>query len=104
MSEYLQLPEGVERSDGFWADFWIVRVGSQLFAQGYIHAPGRGDEIISLVQQRLQQEADLRREVVIHEYTAANKASKALIERTVGYKRKKFANGHEIYQCVYNPK
>lgn len=103
MSEYLQLPEGRDRRDDFWADLWIMSEGVRLLANAYIFAPGRGDEIFAVLQKKLQELANQRNIEVVHEFFPANNGSRALIERIGGYERRVYETGCEVYERTYKP-
>ena len=95
----------IETRDGeAYANCWVVddTVGSN--AQCYIFGPRRGDEIFGLVQKTLQETANRNGLPLRHVYTASNKGSLALIERSSEYVQiGKDKLGNNTFERVYSP-
>lgn len=94
--------------EGLYADV-VITPGEKpdyLIAQCYVEAPSRGDEVVALVDERLQELADTTGQTVIHIATPENKGSKRLFARTEGYAitGEKDFHGNPIYEKVFAPK
>ncbi|MFH0943002.1 MAG: hypothetical protein V1810_02390 [Candidatus Beckwithbacteria bacterium] len=89
MSEILtlQLPKDGTRTPDFMADYTLVEENDKLVAtHGWINAPNRGDEIMTIIQDELQHLASGRNKTVIHRFEAQTLKGKKLIQRYPDYR------------------
>lgn len=100
-TEYLLLRTPDEE---VYANCWVVEDTAGLNAQCYLYGPKKGDDIFALVQQKLQEISNKHRLPLRHIYTASNKGSLALVERTEGYTlSRKDRNDNNIFEKIYTP-
>lgn len=100
-TEYLLLGKPDEE---MYANCWVVEDTAGLAAQCYLNGPKRGDEVFALVRQKLQDVSNKHKLPLRHIYTASNKGSLALVERTEGYTSVgKGKNGTDIFEKIYTP-
>ena len=94
-----------EKDSGLYAELLVTLHDDGLMAQTYIEAPGKGDEIVQLVGERLTALANKSRKKVTHLATPANKGARKLFDRTDGYRRTERHDKHRnpIYEKVFLP-
>lgn len=105
MSERIKLPEK-GRTPTFFAEYSLITKDSCIIAtQGWIEARGRGDEMMDVIRAKLQNVADTKNTVVVHQYEASTLAGKNLIARQPDYHWAGRSSSHNsLYEKRYNPK
>ena len=92
------------REDDVWVHGSIAQTDQGLIAMEFIQVPGNGDIAMRLLVEELQKQATLLGRPVMHIYTAANRGSLALVERTDGYAYIGENDDHKpVYSKVYHP-
>jgi hypothetical protein len=104
MHERYRLPdEG--RTPNFYADFTIQDEKGYLVAtEGWMEAPNRGDELMSIVQSKLQQIATEKGKKVVHRFEAASQGGKKLIQKYSDYRWVgRSSDRNPLYEKEYFP-
>lgn len=104
MSEIVHLPE-IGRSADFMAEFTLTEEKGALVAtEGWINAPHRGQEIMGIISNKLQEIASSRGQPVIHRYEASTPEGRTLIQKYPEYHWAGRSSDHNpIYEKEYQP-
>lgn len=104
MQERILLPEAGRTTD-FYAEFTLQEMeGFILATNGWINAPGRGSEIMDIVQSKFQEIATTGNVRIVHRYEAATPAGKKFIQKRSDYRWKdRSYEGYSIYEKEFLP-